>query len=292
MTTLHITRHLLEQIQLAAVYADGRECMGLLASPAGSTVITEMRLLPAVVSASSAEAAPMAIKRCAEELTTHSLVPRGLFHSHGHFGVFHSSTDQSTLGRLLPAMAAWSFKRLPARVLAPTVTGPDEAVLPMADGHVLTFMLLGPPIPGVEANERAAWTSIHTHFVETSPQEPQARHTAIHLHLEGGGMAVTLAVPEGASISCRKEDFAPLRVACLYSLVVNSRGEACAEALFVYDIDGQCLTQQEACEIKMVEDLGRGTGQEEMDDPLPVGREASRFPATGQLRRLLARVGF
>lgn len=253
MATLKITQRVMIRILAAAKKADDKECMGLLAAPRGSSVVTAMCLLPAPASSAHATADPMVIKQGTEALLARRLVPKGLWHSHGHFSVFHSATDHVTLHRLLPAMAASNFERPRAPVLAPIVTAPDAAVLPTMDGQALRFSLVGAAIPGMDAHERAVWESITTSFVEAA-HEPQARLEAIHLHLEGSGVVVSLAIPEGASVICQKEDSAAFRYARLYSVVVNSAGESCAECLTIHDIEGRSLIQQKPCDIDMTED--------------------------------------
>lgn len=253
MATLSIAPRTLDRILAAARVADDQECMGLLAGPSGSPIVTAMLRLPATASSAHAMAEPTAILQSAEVLRARHLVPKGLWHSHGRFGVFHSGTDHATLNRLLPAMAPWNFERPRAAILAPTVTAPDAALLPTLDGQVWHFSLLGAAIPDLDAHEQAVWDSIVTHFTKTEG-EPRAVFAVTHLHLEGGGVALTLEIPEGASVVCQKQDRASFRHASLYSLVVNSRSEQCAECLIVYEIDDQYLTQQEPCEVATIED--------------------------------------
>jgi len=241
------------RILAAARVADDQECMGLLAGSSSSPVVTAMLQLPATASSAHAMAEPAAILQGAEALRARRLVPKGLWHSHGRFGVFHSGTDHATLRRLLPAMAPWNFERPRAAILAPTVTAPDAALLPTLDGQVWHFALLGAALPDREAHERVVWDSMRTHFTKTE-DEPRAVLAMTHLHLEGGGVALTLGIPEGASVICQQQDRASLRRASLYSLVVNSQGDQCAECLMVYDLDGQSLTQQEPCAVTLLED--------------------------------------
>lgn len=253
MATLAMTQRAMTRILAAAKKADANECMGLLAGPRGLPLVTAARLLPATASAAHATADPVAIKQCAEALLARRLVPKGLFHSHGHLHVFHSATDHATLNRLLPAMAPWNFQRPGAAIRAPTVIAPDAAILPTADGQVMRFSLVGAAIPGIDAHQRAAWDSITTSF-GAAEHAPQARLEATHLHLEGSRVVVSLGIPEGASVSCQQEDNAPFRCAYLYSLVVNSAGERCAECLIIRDIEGHSLIQQEPCDIDLSED--------------------------------------
>ena len=96
---------------------------------------------------------------------------------------------------------------------------------------------------------------MRTHFTKTE-DEPRAVLARTHLHLEGGSVALTLGIPDGASVICQHQDCASFRRASLYSLVVNSQGDQCAECLMVYDLDGQYLTQQEPCVVTLLEDTG------------------------------------
>src|SRR5262249_51853973 len=115
------------------------------------------------------------------------------------------------------------------------------------------FSLVGAAIPGMAAHERVAWESVTTSFREDE-HESQARIKASSLHLEGGGVVVSLAIPDGASVVCQQEDSAAFRYARLYSLVVNSSGDSCAECLMIRDIEGYSLIQQEPCDINIIED--------------------------------------
>jgi hypothetical protein len=213
--------------------------------------VTEVVLLPATASAVQAEAAPIDIKECMQRLLARGRVPRGLWHS--HVGpVYHSATDHATVTRWLPSMAAWNIepRSAPHQIQQPTLTGPDTARLPLADGHVVHFTLLGPPIPGLAAHQRATWRAVSIDLRRTG-QRPRATLTPPLLRLEAGGVAVSLLLPDGASIAARREDAAAYRVARVYSLVVNGRGETCAACLTIYEIGTECLTQQKPCAIRI-----------------------------------------
>jgi proteasome lid subunit RPN8/RPN11 len=251
MRTLRMTKETMAYILDAARAANGNETMGLLAGRRGSDAVTDARVLQANASGTYAEAEPMTIKRCADELVTSRLIPKGLWHSHGNLGVFHSGIDNRTMKQLLPAMAPWNFERPRPMVPAPTVTDMDSAVLPLPDSQVLRFTLLEPPINGMEGNTRVQWSDISTRFGDVL-EKPRAILEDDHLVLEGGSVLLLLGIPEGASITSRKEDHAPLRIATLYSLVVNNHGKTHAECLVVHDIDGYQVLQQEPCTIVII----------------------------------------
>ncbi len=256
---LMIGKNVMEKIFGAARSAGNNECMGLLASPRDSVMVTEMRLLPAAATATHAEASPMALRVCAEELVKNGLIPRGIWHSHGRMEVFHSGTDQGTMERLLPAMAGWHFKRPSHVVLSPAVTAPDEALLPLKDGRVIVFEIVGPSLPGGCGNELGGWGGVATNFTGKSGAEPTAGFDGTKLRMESNGVRVELEVPEGAIVHSRVEDRAPYRYSTLYSLVVNTRRELFAECLEVKDFGGQSQTWVNACEV-----ITAGMGPDEL----------------------------
>ena len=108
---LTIEQPILDGILSAAAEAGSRECMGLLASGMGKrSRITGACRLPAQASGSQAEADPLAIRQAVEMFRKRRQRPVGLWHSHGSHGVFHSTVDDQTVMRLLPAMAEWNFE--------------------------------------------------------------------------------------------------------------------------------------------------------------------------------------
>jgi hypothetical protein len=260
---LEIMADVKDQIMSYAREACADERMGLLASKSGSDsgVIVGACLLPASASRSHAEATPLAIQQAAERLRASFLVPSGLWHSHGAHAVFHSALDDDTVSRLLPAMAEWNFERSRPRHLAPVVTAPDEAVLPLPDGQALHFMLLGPEVPEFEAHQRARWGGITISFGGVG-KAPCAVHNADFLRLNGGGVTLTLGLPQGTSLTSRIDDIAPLRVAHLYSLVVNNRGDEYAEAMTVLEFDDQSIIQKGSCQIVVVQNSCSSRGAE------------------------------
>jgi proteasome lid subunit RPN8/RPN11 len=281
---LVLTPHALETGLRAVRAAGAHECMGLLASRPGVRAVTEVVQLPAAASAVQAEAAPVAIKECMQRLLARGRVPRGLWHS--HVGpVYHSDTDHATVTRWLPSMAAWNMERRPAphQIQQPTLTGPDTARLPLADGHVVHFTLLGPSIPGLAAaHQRATWRAVSVDF-RRAGQRPRATLTPPLLRLEAGGVAVSLLLPDGASITARREDAAPYRVARVYSLVINGRGETCAECLTTYEIGTECLTQQKPCAIRIAAPRNDGCrARPDANRPTNVGQTISVRPTAGQ----------
>jgi len=162
---LKITEHALKKIHGYARKTPELECLGLLAGRPRCEAVTEAVLLPATVSAAHAEAAPEDIVRTVELLRFKQCVIKGMWHSHGQFDVFHSGTDCETTGRLLPQMATSCYERPQTAVRAPVVTHQDEVSVVQANGRTLRVVLLGRPIHGTAARERARWTSVSFEFL-------------------------------------------------------------------------------------------------------------------------------
>lgn len=252
-TELSIGEELFNQIVAHAREAAPDECLGFLARRQGGPLgrLTAACLLPATATPSRAEASPLDISAAVAAMRKRGLVPAALWHSHGDGQVHHSSVDDETVPRLLPAMAEWNFARPRAEPFVPCVVARDEADLPLNDGTTLRVTVLGPVLPGFGARERIAWS-----FVKTRFREPAARPRAVQeggrLHLSAGPVVLTLGVPPGATLECRVVDHALVRSACLHSLVVNTRGEAYAEALEFHDIAGRPIIQKHACSVVIV----------------------------------------
>jgi proteasome lid subunit RPN8/RPN11 len=242
--SLDIAEKIMDRILCAAREAGSDECMGLLASSPGDGPVTHSHPLEADASTARAEADPLEMKRAAGELRSLGLVPRGLWHSHGEGRVFHSGTDHDTMRTLLPAMAAWNFERSKPAASAPVVTGPDTAVLPLPDGRARVLTLRGPWIADLGAYAPVEWAGIRVRF---GAGERRAVVEDGAVLLEGGGVTLELGIPEGASVDCAKADPAGTRVAKLYSLVVNARGEAVAERLVVTELGAETLFDQREC---------------------------------------------
>jgi proteasome lid subunit RPN8/RPN11 len=253
------------------------ECMGLLASRRGdrSGVVTDALRLRAKVSLARAVADPLGIARVVARLRRQGMIPRGYWHSHVHSAAYHSSVDDATMMRLLPGMAEENFLRPLLRPTVPMVTGSDEAWLPLPDGRALAFTLAGPLISGLDARETARWSSVSTRFRERAAS-PRAVQRDGYLYLSGGSVVLILGLPGDATLSSRLVDPAPLRVATMFSLVVNVRGEAFATALTVHDLDGRTFTEMGPCTIEIVEQ--RNTGGQ----PIGNGHVATIEPAGGR----------
>jgi proteasome lid subunit RPN8/RPN11 len=253
MTTLQIRKPILERLFAHARAAGTDECMGLLASrlSAPPGLVTAAWRLPAEASPGHAEVSPEVLHRAARRLRARRMRPVGLWHSHGLHNVYHSNTDDETTVRLLPAMAEWNFERAAPPWGTPAVTGPDSAVLPLADGQFLRCTLLGPPIPGLDAHERAQWGQVTTRFL-SAPRPAGMMQKGNVLLLRAGEIGLRLEIPEGASVNTQVEDVAPYRRARLFSVVVNHDGDAYAEALTVHDIDGGTFIDKGACPIEVL----------------------------------------
>jgi proteasome lid subunit RPN8/RPN11 len=250
---LRITPRVYSFILGCARAAGADECMGFLARRARlmGTVTAACRL-PARVSPSTAEADPLAIKEAADALEARDLVAVGLWHSHGDHRPFHSETDDLLADRLLPALvpAASRPPFLPCQ--APAAVGPDRAVLPLADGKMLDFVLRGPRIAGLDVHGPAAWSAIRTDFVDAAIG-PHALFQDGELRLVGAGVSLALSVPEGATLKSRRVEIAGARRADLFSLVVNRRGETYAEVMTCHDINGETLAAKRLpCAIEVV----------------------------------------
>jgi proteasome lid subunit RPN8/RPN11 len=250
------------------------ECMGLLASCRyeRSGVITHAFLLKAEASLARAVADPQGIAEAVARLRQRGMVPRGFWHSHVDFSAHHSSVDDSTMTRLLPGMAEENFVRPASLYRVPTVTASDEALLPLPDGTALAFTLVGPPIPGLDAHEKARWGSVTTWFRHQAVS-PQAIQRDGHLYLSGGPVVLAIGLPAEATLHSHVVEASPLRVATMFSLVVNVRGETYCEALTVHDVNGRTFTEMDPCAIEVVdrpEASGQATGKGHLQTVEPV----------------------
>jgi hypothetical protein len=179
------------------------------------------------------------------------MIPRGYWHSHVEFLTHHSSVDDATMTRLLPGMADDNFICPAFRQMAPIVIGCDEAWLPLPDGTALVFTLVGPPIPALGAHEKAHWGAVTTRFLDHAAA-PRAVQRNGHLYLAGGSVMLALGLPSDATLSSRLVEAAPVRVATMFSLVINLRGETFSEALTVRDVHGRTYTEMGPCAIEVV----------------------------------------
>ncbi len=249
---LIIGRRLLSKVVALAREAGPNECIGLLASRGPSGPVIGGCVLPSQdATPCQAEAEPVAIRAAVSDLLGRGLVPAGLWHSHGNSEVHHSFVDDETTRRFLPAMAERLFRRPRTAPLVPIVVSRDEAELPLRDGTYLRFALLGPAIPGSDARTRIAWTSTTIRMAARRSQ-PRAIRSPDRLRLVGGPVVLDLGLPEGHVLESRVVDRSPLRVARMWSLVVNTAGETHAEMLTLLDIQGRSVVQQRPCSIEVV----------------------------------------
>ncbi len=251
---LKIQEQVMCDILGAAREADQFECMGLLASDGRTTdpqVVTAACLLPAKASRGHAEADPETIWRATQLFVRNKLRPLGIWHSHGSMAVFHSRTDDQTVMNLLPGMMDWNVQRQRHAFNVPMVTATDEAALPLDDGRFLKAVLMGPEIPGICASERTSWSGIDFHF-EPSTYSPRSVYDGETLHLVTNGVRLSLGVPDGSRIRTLIEDGDRSRMACLYSLVVNVKGEKYAERLTVHETNGEEIISKEQCSIEII----------------------------------------
>jgi len=248
--TMPLTIHfdVLRAIKYAAVQHKPCECVGLLTSAPGEVPVTGAYLLDARETPASAEAAPLALKKAADDIRRRSQIPRGMFHSHSNFQVFHSGTDTETIHRLLPAMAEPNFVRV-AEIQTPWVESPNQAVVPVPDGQVMVIRL-EPRDSSSAAFQAPSWRG--TRYVAADAKETGARLRADHIELVSGGMALILDLPEGCSISSRLEDHALVRIARLFSLVVNNAGDIEAKCLVMAEAGGETFFRLDPCEVVTV----------------------------------------
>ncbi len=259
-----VTRRVLTATCRHARSAAPNECIGLLASHKHdrSGIVTHVFRLRAEASLTRAVADPQGIAKVVAQSREQEMSCRGFYHSHVKLSAHHSSIDDSTMTRLLPGMAEDNFVRPGFSHRAPTVTAPDEAMLPLVDGTSRTFTLSGPPIPGLNAYEKAQWTSVSTLFRDRKVQ-PKAIQEDDRLFLCSGPIVLALGLPPGATVSSRIVDASPLRVATMFSLVVNIRGEIYCEALTVHDVNGRSFIEMGPCAVDVVDEpeaKGRSIG--------------------------------
>jgi proteasome lid subunit RPN8/RPN11 len=245
---LNLTTDLMARIDAQADEAGVNECMALLASPPSADAINDMEMLEATASPSSALAAPLAVKHAVDALRSRGLVPRGIWHSHGHGPVFHSGTDHATIDRLLPAMAEWCVERDPPTVATPAIDGPDSAVLPLPDGRLIRLALRPTPVPDSEMLEPQRWSRVDVDLLDAS-EAASVVITAAHLRLGAGHVALRLGIPDAVTVETTTVDPEQTRIARLYSLVVNAHQERYAQCLVVVERAGDSITHLGDCPI-------------------------------------------
>jgi hypothetical protein len=155
--------------------------------------------------------------------------------------------------KLLPGMAEWNLQRPESVHKYPVVTASDEAALPLNDGRWLRVLLVGPQVPGLDATERVRWSSIDVSF-NSHKSRARAILNGSFMKLQSGEICLTLGVPEEATVQSLVEDHATIRIARIFSLVVNRRGEKYAEVLTIHDVEGESSMFKQECEIEISED--------------------------------------
>lgn len=252
-TTLSITKGAHEFLRRLAQENKATEFVGLLSRNGdASGPVDGVYLLPAEASGSHATATATAILQAVDDLRSNRRHPIGLVHSHGRHRCFHSGTDEATIARSLPAMAQPLPCDTPAIAQTPQVVAPDEAILPLGEGRLMRFSLIGPTVGGgIEATYRAAWAYVET-TTDGQAKPPRASFPAEReLLLEAGQVTLKLGLPPGTSVT--QQVLEPgLRQGIAYSVVVNDRGETFAEALLVCDFAGESLTKKVPCKLEVV----------------------------------------
>jgi hypothetical protein len=247
--TLKMTAGVHEFLKQSTRQAAHREFFGVLTRTRRQPdLATGATLLPAQATGAHAAVSPAVLRQTLDDLRVRNLEVHAMVHSHANFSVFHSGTDEETIHRLLPGLAALQPV---AAAGPPVVLGQDQARLDLCDGRRLVLTLLGDEVPGLGGHQRAAWSHVHTTFGETS--SPKAVLSEDDLVVEGSGVQHRLGIPAGAKITLQFEQ-ASTRWGRSYSLVVNRRGDLFAEALLVCDVEGHLCLEKERCTVEIVPD--------------------------------------
>jgi hypothetical protein len=254
-----IRDYVLRALEREARLNEDREYLGWLISQPGEVAITGAYLLNAKTTSCSAEAAPLSVKKAVNDIRRSNNILRGMVHSHGRLGVGHSATDTDTIHRLLPAMAEQNFAR-PNTPATPWVEASSCAFLPLPSGLEMVVRLI-PLDSSAAAFEPPCWTYIR--FAATDTREPGVHVFAGRVELVAGGTVLILGLPDGWHISSAVEDRSAARVAHLFSLIVNSRGNFEAKCLVIAEMGEKTFLRLDPCEILAVysESTIRGGGR-------------------------------
>jgi hypothetical protein len=106
----------------------------------------------------------------------------------------------------------------------------------------------------MDAFERVEWTKVEIGF-DLPNAKPIAIDSGTTLELQSGGMSITLTMPESTTVEAWTCDPANVRVATMYSLVVNKSGERYAEALDCVQIGTETITNTRKCDIEVLDQL-------------------------------------
>ena len=254
MKNLRIADPMLRRIHALAHAAGKLECMGLLARKPDEDFASVALPLPSESTRASAVAAPLHIAQTIAKLQHDGLVPIGLYHSHGDFAVFHSGTDDETTRRMLPSFASFNFKRR-AVCGPPLIRSCDEAILPQSDGYQLRILLTGESIVGTSDRLRLRWAHVSVHYPNDGDGEPQLTISRDTLILSNCDIAIHLRLPAGGAVAIiREENDAVYKVATMFSLVVNNRGDEHCERLVVREIQGESIVELGPCQIERLTD--------------------------------------
>jgi len=132
----------------------------------------------------------------------------------------------------------------------PWVVSPARAALPLRNGRVQFHDLSAPAPSQVAFDAEPAWQWVRYQARETA--EPAATLSAGVLELAAGGIAVTVGLPAGLAVSATVADTAPARLARIYSLVVNCRGDANAKCLVVAEVGTEWFQRLDPCEVMTI----------------------------------------
>ena len=254
MHTLRITRSAVQEMYDEGQRGKPNECMGYLGGPAGMAVATAVYLLKGRASPSHVRARPEEIAQCLQRLFADGLQMVSLWHTHPGFSPQHSSIDDETIERMLPAGAERLFERPVYGGGVPVVISQDEAHLPRADGLVQRFTLEGKLLPGADgARERAAWTYVATAFPAAAPG-PEAVIEGDALTLRAQGMELKMGIPGSAGLRLTTVDPSPVRVAKRFSVILGEGPSLKGKCMVVQDVLGRTDTRVEDCKVDIVAD--------------------------------------
>ena len=241
---------ILKWIHAQARQAAPLECMGLLGG--NDSVITHAILLPAVAGPAHAVASPRALMDGVQRLTAEKALPCGIWHSHASFAPFHSGTDDETIARLLPALAARRWRALePADDIR--FHGGNTATVPLDDGSCLSVSLTGAPVPGCEgAFELASWAPLALETDAAAAGAATVCVSAEDVVIRQAKAVARLRYPLGCAIAVtRRPGVAPCR-ATLFSLVVNANGETFGEEVRLTQFGGELFTRRQRSPVETV----------------------------------------
>ena len=283
MKTFRFEKRVLEAMKEQAAENPDTELMWLIGStrPDEEIVDAYVPLEMAFASASGARADARSLIAGIKALAALGAKPIGLAHSHAMHGVFHSNVDDETVEVLLPNLADRTLAPpKPFRAL-PQLLSSYEALLVFPSGRATIWRLDGPEKPpGSGMRDVVSWEEHDIEFIPNEAPHSARRTSPDELVLEGGGLRLTLSLPRnGQLVSQEAVAFAPHRRSRLCSLVVNARGEQCAELMEVCVVGADTFTERAECDVVVTTDAGDDETEPGADDDAE--REVVAFPTLG-----------